>query len=124
MRFFIPSRPGMAHISSQRGLAGPIAGSFALVLLAVSGMFAIQLLGVGSLNRSAKSAQHSERVLAVSSQLERRVIDVETGLRGYLITRDEAFLAPYLEARASMPERLKQFGSSTGRPLRPPTPMS
>jgi two-component system, sensor histidine kinase and response regulator len=79
------------------------------VLLAVSGMFVMQLLGVGSLDRSAKAARHSEQVLAASSRLESSVIDLETGLRGYLITRDETFLAPYLKARDSIPGLLDRF---------------
>ena len=106
MRFSVPSRPVRAR-ASQRGLTGPILGAFAVVLLAVSGMFAMQLRSVGSLDRSAERARHAEVVLAASSGLERRVIDLETGLRGYLITRDETVLAPYLEARDTIPIKLE-----------------
>jgi PAS domain S-box-containing protein len=72
-------------------------------------MFAMQLRGVGSQTRSAEGARHAEQVLAASSDLERRVIDLETGLRGYLITRDEAFLAPSLQARGSIPAKLNEL---------------
>ena len=70
-------------------------------------MFALQLRGVGALDRSSEGARHAEQVLAASSELERRVIDLETGLRGYLITGDEAFLSPYLGARDSIPAKLE-----------------
>ena len=79
-------------------------------------MFALQLRGVHSLDRDAEGARHAEQVLAASNGLERRVIDLETGLRGYLITRDEAYLAPYLEARDSIPAKLDELGELVRNP--------
>jgi PAS domain S-box-containing protein len=79
-------------------------------------MFAMELRGVGSQTRSAEAARHSDQVLAASNGLERRVVDLETGLRGYLITRDEAFLAPYLMARDSMPVQVARLQTLTRVP--------
>lgn len=88
------------------GLGRPIRCAFALVLVVVTGMFALQLLGATQQHEMGESARHSEQVLRVSNGLERRVIDLETGLRGYLLTGQEAFLAPYTEARDSIPGQL------------------
>ncbi|HMJ52944.1 MAG TPA: response regulator [Polyangiaceae bacterium] len=42
---------------------------------------------------------HSEQVLAKLSDLEREVLDQESGLRAFLLTRDETFLEAYRRAR-------------------------
>jgi two-component system sensor histidine kinase/response regulator len=72
-------------------------------------MFALQLSSVRSLDRTADAARHSEEVLHASNALERRVVDLETGLRGYLLTRDERFLAPYVAARHEIPGRVEEL---------------
>ncbi|WP_286784286.1 MULTISPECIES: response regulator [Pseudomonas] len=43
--------------------------------------------------------EHTDRVIAESNETLKLVIDMETGLRGYLITDDEIFLEPYQRAR-------------------------
>jgi len=43
--------------------------------------------------------EHTDRVIAESNETLKLVIDMETGLRGYLITGDEIFLEPYQRAR-------------------------
>ena len=88
------------------GLTRPILGAFALVLVVVTGMFALQVAGARSQHDAGESARHSEQLLRVSSAVERRVIDLETGLRGYLLTHQEGYLQPYLEARDSIPVQL------------------
>jgi two-component system sensor histidine kinase/response regulator len=89
--------------SFSAGLARPIVSTFAVVLVAVCGMFAMQLRGAHAQHESAEAARHSEQILRVSNGLERRVIDLETGLRGYLLTHQESYLRPYLDARGSIP---------------------
>jgi signal transduction histidine kinase/CheY-like chemotaxis protein/CHASE3 domain sensor protein len=43
--------------------------------------------------------EHSQRVIGDANQVSRLSAEMETGLRGYLITDDESFLAPYLLAK-------------------------
>lgn len=42
--------------------------------------------------------EHSDRVARTASELQRRSIDMETGLRGFLIAGDDRFLEPYQTA--------------------------
>ncbi|MET3496557.1 response regulator [Variovorax boronicumulans] len=42
--------------------------------------------------------EHTDRVTRAASELQRRSIDMETGLRGFLIRGDETFLEPYQSA--------------------------
>ena len=46
-------------------------------------------------------------MLLRSNELERKVIDLETGLRGYAITRDHVFLRPMLAAQKGIPGRAR-----------------
>ena len=103
--------PWVARLRSTfgSGLTRPILGAFALVLVVVTGMFALQLVGARRQHEVGESARHAEHVLRDSNGLERRVIDLETGLRGYLLTRDERYLQPYLAARAAIPGQLDEL---------------
>ncbi|MYM23045.1 response regulator [Duganella sp. FT135W] len=39
--------------------------------------------------------EHSERVIGNANQLSKEMVDMETGMRGYLLAGDEVFLQPY-----------------------------
>jgi PAS domain S-box-containing protein len=49
------------------------------------------------LNGSLQSVDHTDQVLDQSARLLKLLVDVETGMRGYLATGDETLLHPYLE---------------------------
>lgn len=58
-----------------------------------------------NLNSSLLWVDHTDQVIASSSRLYRLLIDMETGVRGYLLTGDDVFLQPYYEGeRAINPE--------------------
>jgi signal transduction histidine kinase len=76
--------------------------SAALALL-VGAAFVTLLLTVLSLRDQSRRARHSEQVIATANRLERLLIDLETGQRGFVITRDEEFLGPLRKARAAYP---------------------
>jgi PAS domain S-box-containing protein len=68
----------------------------ALLILAV-GLFAY-----GAIHRTVRSVQQMEegyRVVVALEQLLLRLVDAETSERGYLVTGDERFLAPYRGVR-------------------------
>ncbi|HEY9832109.1 MAG TPA: PAS domain S-box protein [Stenomitos sp.] len=50
--------------------------------------------------------QQSQKTVTDTSRLLRDLIDAETGVRGYVITRRPEFLKPYLEAKARLPQSL------------------
>ncbi|MGB3292198.1 MAG: CHASE3 domain-containing protein, partial [Phormidesmis sp.] len=56
---------------------------------------------------------HTENVLKESSQLLTLLVDAETGVRGYGLTQDAAFLAPYEVATRSIPARFEQLNRLT-----------
>ncbi len=49
------------------------------------------------LNRSLQWVEHTDQVLDQSARLLKLLVDVETSMRGYLVTGDETLLQPYLD---------------------------
>jgi signal transduction histidine kinase len=80
-----------------------------LLMLVLAATFAVLLAAVAELRATARAAHASEEVLATANELERLVIDLETGVRGFVLTREEPFLGPYQAARASLPARAAEL---------------
>jgi len=76
-----------------------------LLLLMVGAAFAVLLFAVADLRTSERRLQDSREVLATANQLERLVVDLETGQRGFIITGQARFLEPWNAARAALPEQ-------------------
>ncbi|GGX75086.1 response regulator [Massilia dura] len=54
--------------------------------------------------------EHSERVIGNAQELRKLAVDMETGMRGYLLTGEESFLAPYKLARPKIDTALNTLG--------------
>jgi CHASE3 domain sensor protein/CheY-like chemotaxis protein len=76
--------------------------SFALLILV--GVLAAAM--AERVNRTADWVARSLEAEAIATELLNRVQDLELGQRGYLLTRSDAFLAPYDEARVTIPQAL------------------
>ncbi|WP_073853055.1 sensor histidine kinase [Pontibacter flavimaris] len=50
----------------------------------------------------------SQIIVRNSAALQRNIIDMETGLRGFLLNGNETFLKPYWQAREQMPELMQE----------------
>ena len=51
--------------------------------------------------------EHSDRVISNANDAVRLTVDLETGMRGFLITGDEHFLDPYAVAKPQINVQLK-----------------
>src|SRR5262245_24493965 len=90
-----------AHV---RGLDGKmLLLDAARVLPALVGAVALGF-AVHQVRAADASTNRSDRVLAHADRLQRKVIDLETALRGYAFTRDASFLAPMLDAQSELPD--------------------
>jgi signal transduction histidine kinase len=76
-----------------------IAAGFAVLGLAVAAAIAA---AIGS-SQAAYWIAHSLEVRQTEAQLFSLLQDAETGQRGYLLTEDQAYLAPYRAARKELP---------------------
>src|ERR1700733_10590452 len=75
------------------------------VLLPLVLLLLLALVLAWQIQRTLREQQlidHTDRVTAQLNEMERLVVDQETGLRGYQITRDPTTLAPYQEAEGSL----------------------
>jgi len=82
----------LEHRPLRRGILGGIA---ALVVMAVvTGVVLAIALGA-ALDSMSRDVEHADNLAADASQLRAALLDQETGLRGYQLTGDDAFLQPY-----------------------------
>jgi len=71
-----------------------------VLALVVGGLTGTEILYLRSL---ARAIQHTQEVLWTSSRLMRKIVDEETGARGYLLTGAPEFLEPYEAGHAAVP---------------------
>jgi PAS domain S-box-containing protein len=76
----------------------------ALLLAIVIGSRLVTIDALNALGESNDSLIESSESLRVANELEQRVIELETGQRGYLITGDRSFLEPRTSALREIPE--------------------
>jgi two-component sensor histidine kinase/CHASE3 domain sensor protein len=90
--------------------------------LAVFGINAAALLGsvvlifgtIESERRQREQARDTAEILAELANINRAVLNAETGQRGYLITLDRRYLGPYLAARDLYPPAVARLRALVG----------
>jgi signal transduction histidine kinase len=80
-----------------------------LLALVVGGAFAVLLRSIVDLHDAGERAARSEQVLVVAAGLERQIVDVQTGERGFVISRQDSFLEPWRTAQAAFPTQAAQL---------------
>src|SRR5262245_24763218 len=96
-----------------RSLTLPTIAALGLVLTVVAAMFATLLLTTRSLDSSSKAGRRATQMQQEALQLERTAVDLETGVRGYLITHDRSYLEPYENGRRQLKEHVHRLLSLT-----------
>jgi two-component system sensor histidine kinase/response regulator len=86
-----------------RGVIGPTLAAFAAVGVLVCVIFAFLFSGMSSMRSNAEHARTAERVVLLTSRLNRLVVDLETGVRGRLLTGNDQYLQPYTAAQKAIP---------------------
>ena len=81
-----------------------IAASVVLAVL-VAGVFAVLIYAVVTLDNAREREAASKDVRTALVGLEKLVIDLETGLRGVVLTGNPRFLQPARAARREVPRR-------------------
>ncbi|HEU4326316.1 MAG TPA: CHASE3 domain-containing protein [Roseiflexaceae bacterium] len=72
---------------------------------------AVFLALIALLLNSSRWVEHSIQVIAQLHQIEKLLVDRETGLRGYLLTDNPAFLEPYNAAESALPPSIEHLGA-------------
>src|SRR4051794_19822858 len=106
----------MGKGAQRRGLVGPTLAAFAGVAVLVALVFAMFLDGLGSMRGNAELARRAERIVLLTSRLNRFTVDLETGVRGRLLTGEDRYLEPYTVARGAMPGVERQIAAMVRDP--------
>lgn len=69
-------------------------------------LIAVGYLTISSLLETNSWVTHTHKVIAKASQLEKLIVDLETGKRGYIITGKQSFLEPYNNAITQIDKNL------------------
>ena len=85
---------------ANSGLVARIAFAAVAVAIGLAIVFAVLFLAIGSLHQRSLDARRSQQVIATANELQTYVIDLETGARGFAITRDDRYLDPWYRAQA------------------------
>jgi signal transduction histidine kinase len=85
------------------GLVTRIAVSALIVGVGLALVFLVLFLAITGLRHRSLEARHSQQVIATANRLQALVIDLETGVRGFAITRHDADLQPWRSARKRYP---------------------
>ena len=91
------------------GLAAAMGLAAAAVAAALVTLFALLLVAILSYRHASTTARHAQQAIASANRLETLALDLETGLRGFVITNRPSSLKPWNKARAEYPGQMRQL---------------
>jgi PAS domain S-box-containing protein len=74
----------------------------ALPIVALALLASILVYGLRQVQRGARRVDRADQVIAHANNLVKLIADEETGLRGFMLTRDPVFLQPYHDATTDL----------------------
>ncbi|MBT0769906.1 CHASE3 domain-containing protein [Kineosporia sp. J2-2] len=95
-----------------------LVATFAVIALLVGLVFAMLFNTVGTLSNNGDQVEHTYQVLMVIASVRSSLTSAETGQRGFLITGQDDYLAPYTQAQSdleSQQEELRELTSDNAR---------
>jgi signal transduction histidine kinase len=101
--------PGWRQRVRNASLSTRVVVGSALLSLFVATAFAVLVYAISTLDDATKRERHATAVTAATLRLEKLVLDLQTGVRGYVLTGKSNALEPYRAARAALPAKLAAF---------------
>ncbi|MBM9514899.1 CHASE3 domain-containing protein [Desulfogranum marinum] len=81
-----------------------LGGLIPLILLAIVGI--VTIVNINALVKSNEWVEHTHQVLGKARSVIMSAVDMETGMRGYLLAGKDSFLAPYTEGERQTYEKI------------------
>ena len=109
---------GLVHGRLRKGITARMAlvsGSVALLLGAVVLLMIFSMLGLRDAGRLALSSQEA---VTAGSELQRSVLNLESGLRGYVATGRDRELEPWKQGLQTYPTQLRRLEDLTSEDVR------
>jgi signal transduction histidine kinase len=94
------------------GLTVRLAVISAVFAAMITAAFATILYAVYELRSSVMVVTRAEQAVSASNALERLVLDVEAGRRGYALTHDPRLLQPWIRAQQQIPRAQQELASA------------
>jgi signal transduction histidine kinase/CHASE3 domain sensor protein len=91
------------------GLTGRILLAGGIVVAVLLVRFVLLVHSFNSVTDATEADERAERAVFTAQRLEKLVLDLETGARGYVITQDPAFLEPWRSARRALPAQSREL---------------
>ena len=108
--------PEAGGTNGNRGHSRARSGLLTRIALGVGGLaaglvivFALLLIAVVGLRHRSLEARRSQEVIATANGLQTLVIDFETGLRGFVIWKQQRYLKPWKVARNLYPKKMTKL---------------
>src|SRR5665213_1358874 len=92
-----------------------IGGGLIAVFFAVQ--FVLSIQSFHGIRHDTREQQHAQQAVVAAIRIEKLVLDLETGTRGYVITADRRFLEPYEAARRALPAESARLMTLAPGPL-------
>jgi PAS domain S-box-containing protein len=97
----------------KRSITVQFAVTLAVVSAVVIAGFIVMIVAARSLQTADRARSATTTVLTTGNQLEQSVLDLETGLRGYLLAGKPVFLQPYQAALHQYPALVRTLEETT-----------
>ena len=99
------------------GLTGRLLLAGGLIAAFFAVQFVLSLNSFRGIRNDTREQQRSQESVVAAIRIEKLVLDLETGTRGYVITGDRQFLQPYEAARRALPAESARLKSVAPGPL-------
>jgi signal transduction histidine kinase/CHASE3 domain sensor protein len=91
------------------GLTGRILLAGGIVVAVLLVRFVLLVHAFHSVTAATNAEERAETSVLAASRVEKLVLDLETGARGFVITHDPAFLEPWRSARRELPVQSREL---------------
>ena len=90
----------------RRGLAPLTLLAAAVVAASVVAGFYVTVRGFHSVRKETTAEQRAQETVGTATRVEKLVLDLETGTRGFVLTGDDRFLEPWRSAQQTLPGQI------------------
>ncbi len=97
----------------DQGVDRPLLLGIVLVVLLIIGSALVSAYNVQQLHQDSRLVDHTHQVITALESIMETVQEAEAGQRGYLITGDELYFAPYRESHTIAEDFVQQVDSLT-----------
>jgi signal transduction histidine kinase len=104
-------RSGLVHEKVFRGITARVLLASAVFALVLAAAFALLIFAIGGQRDAGHLALRSQEAITAGSELQKSVISLENGLRGYVASGRDRSLEPWNTARRQYPRQVRRLTS-------------